>query len=118
MLDAGGRGRRAAASGPTPHRPGGTLLPRPEPTEVRRRTVRYSDGGVLALAVQRGLQLRLGLLAQRGLEDEAAVATQGRYRLVRRDLLDQEEERRGSRLHQVPDLRLEGGVDARLLQLP
>src|SRR4051794_36903454 len=66
-----------------------------------------SDERLDLLVVQRLLQLRLGLLRERGLEHRAAVLAHGLDRLVGRRPVDDHEERRRPRLHQVAHLLLE-----------
>src|SRR4051794_31588301 len=70
------------------------------------------------LAVQRGLELGLRLVGERGLQDGPAELLQAGDGLVGRRLLDDDEQRRGPRLDHVADLLLEALVDARLLDLP
>src|SRR6266550_6859254 len=68
-------------------------------------------------AVELLLQLPLGLTRKRRLQHRAAVLAQGVDRLVRRDFLDDEEQRGRARLQQVADLLLKLLVDAGLLEL-
>src|SRR3954470_12869910 len=72
-------------------------------------------GGLLPLvAVQGGLQLGLGVLGERRLEHRAAVLGHGLHRLVRRDLVDDQEEGRGAGLEHLTYLVLELLVDRTL----
>src|SRR5215831_7680272 len=68
--------------------------------------------------MQRFLQLLLGLVGQRGLEDGAAVLGQRGRGLVRGHLLDHHEQRRRARLQHLTDLVLEGLINAGLADTP
>src|SRR4051812_21296339 len=72
------------------------------------------DGGV---SPEGFLELALRVFGQGRFQYGAAVLAQGGNRLVRRDLLDDQEERRRARLEHVAHLLLELVVDARLLEL-
>ena len=67
--------------------------------------------------MQRLLQLRLGVLRERRLQHGPAVLAEGLHGLVRRDLLNHDEQSRGTGLEHVPNLLLELLVDPRLLDL-
>ncbi len=97
------RGSPGPASVPAAARPGG-----------RRPS---ADGGGL-LRRERLLQLRRVLVGKRGLDHGAAVLAERGDRLVGRRLLDDHEERRGSRLDLIPDLVLELLVDRVLAEVP
>src|SRR5215467_15626514 len=68
--------------------------------------------------MQRVLQLLLGLVGQRGLEDGAAVLGQRGRGLVRGHLLDHHEQRRRAGLQHLADLVLEGLIDTGLADTP
>src|SRR3954466_14434728 len=68
-------------------------------------------------AVQRVLKLVLGVPRERRLENGPAEAAEPLHCLVRRDLLDDHEQRRRAGLDQVTYLILELPVDAGLLDL-
>ena len=67
--------------------------------------------------LQRFLQLLGVLLGQRGPDHGSAVLLERGDRLVRRDLLDDHEQRRGARLQVVAHLLLEGLVDPLLAEV-
>src|SRR5215471_7999160 len=73
--------------------------------------------GCRLASVQGFLELLLVLLGQGGLQHGAAELAHGLDGLVRGDLLQHQEQRRGARLQHVADLVLELLVDAGLGQL-
>src|SRR3954466_4198364 len=78
---------------------------------------RTSRARLLARAVQSLLQLGLGLLGERRLQDGAAELAQRLDGLVRRPRLDHEEQRRAAGLQLVANLLLELFPDRALGQL-
>src|SRR3954454_781380 len=116
----------SAASVASSSRPPWTCLPIAYPAPAtaaprRRGRLRRNISARLrrnrSRALQRLLQLGFGLLRQRRLQDRAAVLLESFDGLVRRDLLEDEEEGRRARLQRVAHLILELLVDAGLLDL-
>src|SRR5215472_4444262 len=101
---------------------GSRATPRPEASRASTQpSVASSPGssGCLArlLAMQRVLQLLLGLLGEGGLEDGAAVLGQRIHGLVRGHLLDHHEERRRAGVQHLADLVLEALIDTSLADI-